>query len=89
MSYLLSLLCGTLGGLAYGTLFLIQKKDLFTRHENNAATNHRARLCMHHLTRFAPLLLLWCYVLLSPIIHHILLILSFFCMFWLVILKKA
>jgi len=90
ITILSALFFGSLSGLLYGYIFLTQKRNILLGGQTNSSrATHLMRSFIFTAARFLPLLMLWFSLLLSPSINHILLISSFFGMFWLVVLKKG
>ncbi len=91
MSLLIFILSGLIGmsaGLFYGLLFITQKRRLFfTNNTQRPIWHHRLTSILLSVLRVALLAAGWYYILRSPTIPFILILVSFLAGFWLIITK--
>jgi len=85
---LLSIFIGSSAGLLYGLLFITQKNKIpFSESAKKQIWYHRITSILLSFLRIALLAAGWYYILRSPTIPFILILVSFLAGFWLVITK--
>ena len=86
-SLLISTFVGCCIGYLYGLLFIYQKKGALFNTKQQDGGNPLLRQILLTVTRFSVIAFIIWYLLLLPKIHFILMMMSFFTLFWIVIIR--